>query len=60
MASHVLAIEASKALRAVLARLFSSVGMEAAILESSDQLDEALKSQTFDFVCLGLHLRGGI
>jgi len=58
MSSNVLAIEGSKAIRAVLARLFSSVGMNATLLESSDQLKEALDQSSYDFICLGLHLPG--
>jgi len=58
MSSNVLAIEGSKAIRAVLTRLFSSVGMNATLLESSDQLEGALEQSNYDFICLGLHLPG--
>lgn len=58
MTSNVLTIEGSSTQRAVLQRLFSSVGMNAVLLDSSDQLESTLEKQRFDFICLGMHLPG--
>lgn len=58
MISNVLTIEGSTTQRAVLERLFSSVGMNAVLLDNSDQLDAALSETSFDFICLAMQLPG--
>lgn len=58
MATHVLAVEPSKAFRSVLSGLFKGVGAKCTILEEASDIEALLEQENFDFICLGLHLEG--